>query len=246
MEQGTPMSRSAIAAASLLCWTMVWPLAAANGRAADEPRSSPNVTDSLRNAGWMLLTVPGKAGARFNRRPDGAIEVSASNGVAFLYRSIPDDMGPKRRLAWRWRVDQPVPPTDLSQAGADDRSLAVHICFPAESETGSLWDGITRFATRVFAAPLSGKVLTYVWGGTRPRGVLMANPHLDPDGRIIVLRSGGAATGRWQMEEIDFVADFRKAFGYSPPAPAYLAISVDSDDTASRSRGAVADLVFGG
>ena len=105
---------------------------------------------------------------------------------------------------------------------------------------------MTRFATRVFAAPLSGKVLTYVWGGTRPRGSLLANPHLNPDGRIIVLRSGDGTTGLWQEEEIDFVADFRKAFGYIPPAPAYLAISVDSDDTASRSRGAVADLVFGG
>lgn len=96
------------------------------------------------------------------------------------------------------------------------------------------------------SAIAAASLLCWTMGLALGGGALMANPHLDPDGRIIVLRSGGAATGRWQMEEIDFVADFRKAFGYSPPAPAYLAISVDSDDTASRSRGAVADLVFGG
>ena len=247
MERGTVMSPSAIAGSSLLCWVLLWSwVAFANERTADELRPPSALSDSLRSAGWMLLTLPGKAGGRFDERSDGAIEVSANSGVAFLYRTIPNDMGPKRRLAWRWRIDRPVPPTDLSKAGEDDRSFAVHICFPVETGSGSLWDGMVRLATRVFAAPLSGKVLTYVWGGTRPRGALMANPHLEPDGRIIVLRSGDGATGFWQAEEIDFVADFRKAFGYNPPAPAYLAISVDSDDTASRSRGAVADLAFGG
>ncbi len=87
-------------------------------------------------------------------------------------------------------------------------------------------------------------MLTYVWGGNHPAGTVMVNPYFETKGRIIVLRSGNEPAGQWLMEEIDFEADFEKAFGYAPPAPIYVAISSDSDDTNSRTMGAVADLMF--
>ena len=46
------------------------------------------------------------------------------------------------------------------------------------------------------------------------------------------------------METVDFAADFRRAFGYAAPAPVYVAISADSDDTGSRTAGSVSALGF--
>jgi hypothetical protein len=40
------------------------------------------------------------------------------------------------------------------------------------------------------------------------------------------------------------VADYREAFGEGPPNPAQIAISADTDDTRSTSRGFVADIAF--
>jgi hypothetical protein len=239
----TGMGLGILCAAGLLF--LAAPAAANDGEAVDRRGSETAVSAELRRDGWKLLSVPGKTPACFARQGLGGIRLSAENGVAFLYRRVPGDVGAKHRLAWRWRVDQPVPVTDLSKIGRDDRSLAVHLVFPMKSDDLPLWERISRAVTRIAAPPLAGKVLTYVWGGIQTRGERLANPHLGAHGRLIVLRSGDQPTGRWFMEEIDFAADFRKAFGYSPPPPIFLAISTDSDDTAGRSLGVIADLVFG-
>ncbi len=202
------------------------------------------LSTELQSAGWRLLKVPGREKAEFTQRSPDSIYIKADKAVAFLYRSVDDDMGPKRRLVWNWWVEQAVPPTDLSRAPGDDRSLAVHLVFPVDEERLSLWERIEIALTRLVSPPMAGIVLTYVRGGTNPQGTVLTNPCLNRQGKIIVLRSGDGPVGRWHMEEIDFVADFRDAFGYRPPAPTFVAISADSDDTGSRAFGAVADLAF--
>ena len=164
--------------------------------------------------------------------------------MAFLDRPLDESMELNRRLVWRWRVDAAVPPTDLSRAPGDDRSLAVHVVFPLDQDRLSFWERVESAVTGMVAPPLAGLVLTYVWGGTQAEGSVVPNPFFDAKGRIIVLRNGAAALGRWTAEDIDFVADFRAAFGYEPPAPSYIAISSDSDDTGSLSRGVIAELEF--
>ena len=221
------------------------PAGANDGESAGRPESEAAVPAELSRDGWKLLSVPGKAAAEFAMEDSGSIRIIAENAVAFLYRPLEGGMGEKRRLAWRWRVDEAVARTDLSKVGEDDRSLAIHLVFPIESETLSFWERVDLALTRMVAPPMAGKVLTYVWGGTQARGASLPNPHFEENGAIIVLRSGDEPTGRWVMEEIDFVADFREAFGYTPPPPIFMAISSDSDDTAGSCLGAVADLVFG-
>jgi hypothetical protein len=211
-----------------------------------ESGTAGGLPSDLRREGWRLLKVPGKAQAEFTKQGLGAIAISADKAVAFLYRPLDPAMGPKRRLAWSWRVDRAAPPTDLARAPGDDRSLAVHLVFPVDAERLFLLERMELALTRLVAPPLAGRVLTYVWGGDHPEGSVLINPHLDRQGRIIVLRSGFATLGNWKTEGIDFADDFRKVYGSSAPAPAFLAISADSDDTASRIFGAVADLTFGG
>jgi hypothetical protein len=61
-----------------------------------------------------------------------------------------------------------------------------------------------------------------------------------------VLRPADSLTGQWFEERVDLVADYREAFGEGPPNPAQIAISADTDDTRSTSRGFVADIAFVG
>ncbi len=222
------------------------PLGAASATRASADSAASRLSSELQAAGWRLLTVPGKAHAEFTERGRDSIAVSAENAVAFLYRPVGDGMAPKRRLLWSWRVDRAAPPTDLSRAPGDDRSLAVHLVFPVDEDRLPFWERMEIALTRFVAPPLAGKVLTYVWGGTHPTGTLLTNPYLKGQGHIIVLRSGDEPVGQWLMEEIDFVADFQKAFGYRPPAPAIIAISADSDDTGGRIIGTVTGLAFEG
>jgi hypothetical protein len=195
-------------------------------------------------AAWKLLKIPGKAVTAFAAGPHGAIKVSASDSVGFLYRNAADMSGTGSLLSWRWRVDMTPPPTALDVKGMDDRPLAVHVWFGDEGRSGSDWGLKARLGAWLFDQPLPGKMLTYVWGGTAKRGDVMKNPYRESAGQIIVLRPGDSAIGTWFEESVDFAADFEAAFGYRPGMPAYIAVSADTDDKGGRSMGTVTDIAF--
>lgn len=192
--------------------------------------------------GWEILKIPGKPATEFRAAPDGAIEVFASESVGFLYRDLSKSTAMVKRLSWRWRVDMTPPSTDLSVKGQDDRPLAVHICFDTEDAPPSRWSLLDQVGKWTRRSPLRGKVLTYVWGGTRGRGDRIENPYFRSKGQIIILRPGDSPTGRWFMESIDIASDFEKAFGYPPPMVRLIAISADTDDKRGKSLGKIADL----
>ena len=199
------------------------------------------IEPDLERAGWKVLTLSRKPPTQFVGRADGTIEVTAESSVAFLYRDVPTASQHKRYLSWRWRVDLAMLPTDLSRKGYDDRPLALHVSFPSPANEGDIWQRLRR---AFIGVPLSGKLITYVWGGTGQRGDKLVNPHVEGDGVMYILRSGYTPPGQWFAEKINIAADFERAFGYEAPPPMYIMVSADTDDTESRSIGWIADIVF--
>lgn len=195
---------------------------------------------------WDMVTMPGRNATRFVCAGDG-VEIEASSAVAFLYRTSQPAEAAATRLAWRWRVDAAPPATDLSQRGADDRPVAVHLVFPADGEGVNLLRRLgAAMRGAIAGAPFAGRVLTYVWGGTGEPGALIASPYMAGDGYLIVLRNGTTPLGEWMDEAVDFRADFQRAFGGDAPAPIYVAVSADTDDRGGVSRAGVAALRFEG
>ena len=197
----------------------------------------------LARSGWKTWSFPGIASTDFSGLADGGIVVSANKSSALLYRPLPKSGRSYRSLAWKWRVDQPIPATDLTRKGGDDRPLALHIWFPEVEEETGLFDRIGDFITKdVAGLPEAGKILTYVWGGQQAPGESFVNPYTGAKGRMIVLRSDDAECGRWYRERIDFAADYRRLFGHRAPAPMYIALSADSDHTGGHSVGQISEL----
>lgn len=214
-------------------------LLAAPGQAGTLPTAV-----DLEAAGWRQLTLPGKSPNQFLGRPDGAIEVRTSDSASFLYIDVSSKSANARYLTWRWRVEQASASTDLTQKGADDRPLALHVWFPERGGDRDPWELLSGAVAWAFDVPVPGKVLTYVWGGRSERGAYMANPYLEDDGMMVVLRPGDAPKGRWFEESIDIVADFEMAFGYPAPPAAYVAVSADFDDTMGTSKALIADIML--
>lgn len=178
----------------------------------------------LADAGWRVLPFGDKPPTRFDVDADGAIEVAAAGGAAFLYRPVTASEAAARR---------------------DDRPLAVHVFFAMEAERTGFLAGIWReMRARLFGAPFAGRLVTYMWGGTASAGTRLANPHLPDDGGIVVLRDGTALLSDWQDESVDLAADYRAAFGTPAPSPAYIAVSADADDLGGDSLGWVSDLAL--
>ena len=52
---------------------------------------------------------------------------------------------------------------------------------------------------------------------------------------LIPLQQGSTNAGKWMVESINVIKDYRQAFGESPPAQASLAVMNDSDNTGESS-----------
>jgi len=199
----------------------------------------------LAGDGWRILPFGDKPPTRFRTDADGAIEVAAGGGAAFLYRPVAVGEGTSLRLIWRWRVDRAPPPSDPAAAGRDDRPLAVHVFFAVDAARTGFFAGLWReVRARVLGAPFAGRLITYMWGGTAPAGTRLANPHVPADGGIVVLRDGGGPLGKWRDEAVDLAADYRAAFGEPAPPPAFIAVSADADDLGGQNLGRITDLAF--
>lgn len=191
---------------------------------------------------WKENTFSDIPATEYLVKADGTILIIANQSSSILHRRL----SPKERegtaLAWEWRVQDPVPPTDLTQKGEDDRAVAVHIWF--KDKKGGLFAGIKRSLAKLSGRSLRGKAISYTWGGTQEPGTVLENPFMKGDGVIIVLRGEEAPTGKWIRERVDFMADFEAAFGYRPDPPKGIAISGDSDNTGVMSRASVRDIHF--
>ncbi|WPB86446.1 DUF3047 domain-containing protein [Sediminicoccus rosea] len=188
---------------------------------------------SLMAEGWSCLDVPGRTPTRFVGRPQGTVVMTAESAVGFLLRPTrPDELlGGDYRLAWRWRVLAAPAPSDAATIGADDRPASVHLLFAGAGRGGGLGAALRRrLRAGLLGSAFSGRVLTYVWGGRAPPGTVSANPHIAPDGALIVLRGPEAPLRAWHDEKVDPAADYRAAFGEVAPPPTHLALSADTDD----------------
>lgn len=208
-------------------------------------KAAAEVEPRLEARGWRELTFDDQRPNRFTlEEPDG-VRVESRGTVSVLYRPARVDLDATPVLAWRWRVDAAPPPTDVTRKGGDDRALAVYVAFAFDPERAGTFERLKRATlSRLTGRELPGRVLTYIWGGDGSDRGWFDNPYLQGAGKMRVLRGPEAATGTWIEERVDLVAEHRAAFGYPPSPPTELSISADTDDTASRGAGVVADLGF--
>ncbi|MGI9435988.1 MAG: DUF3047 domain-containing protein, partial [Geminicoccaceae bacterium] len=165
--------------------------------------------------------------------------------VSLLQLPVAVDIEAQPTLHWRWCVTKPAPGTDLSEKGEDDRSLAIYVAFPFVAAEASAFEKLERkIIEKTAGKDAPGRVLMYVWGGKLERGAVVSSPYMGDSAMMKILRSSRTPTGQWFEEQIDIADDYRTAFGSEPPDPIYIAISADTDDTDSASKGIVMDLEF--
>lgn len=214
-------------------------------------------TDGALNPAWRFVGFPKKhadlPATRFEAaRVDGAaaLQVSTASSYGTLVHDLKD--APPARLQWRWRLDQPlsggttVP--DLTTKAGDDAALKVCAMFDHPLERVPFVERtVLRIARSVSGENLPAATVCYVWDSAAPAGLQGANPYTRRV-RYISLRGNETPAGQWVNERRDLAQDFATLFadelpagGAVPPLRSVL-IGADSDNTASRSSGWVADL----
>jgi hypothetical protein len=214
-------------------------------------------TDGALNPAWRFVGFPKKhadlPATRFAAaRVDGeaALQVSTASSYGTLVHDL--NGAPPARLQWRWRLDQPLTggqgPADLRSKGGDDAALKVCAMFRHPLERVPFVERtVLRIARSISGEDLPAATICYVWDSAAPAGLQGANPYTRRV-RYISLRGSDTPTRQWVSESRDLAQDFATLFAdelpagaATPPVDAVL-IGADSDNTASRSTGWVADL----
>ncbi|PPB80922.1 Protein of unknown function (DUF3047) [Albidovulum inexpectatum] len=164
------------------------------------------------------------------------LDVISDGTVSMLWRPVDRADWSARRASWRWNVTRSVPATDLTRKGGDDRNLALYFVFLPQAEAERL---AGSGSIRSLLQNPEARVLVYVWGGAHRRGQILPSPYLDRRGKTVILRSSGTGS---HAESVDLAADHARAFGTPPGALVGLAVSADSDDTASAIRATIEQL----
>jgi Protein of unknown function (DUF3047) len=182
-----------------------------------------------------------------------AVKVVTASSYGTLVHDLKDAL--PARLQWRWRLDQPLSggqaAPDLRTKAGDDAALKVCAMFDHPLDRVPFVERtVLRIARSVSGEALPAATVCYVWDSGRAAGLQGANPYTRRV-RYISLRGNETPTGQWVTENRDLARDFATLFadelptGSAVPPLRTVLIGADSDNTASRSSGWVADLRTG-
>ena len=143
-----------------------------------------------------------------------ALRIKSDGSASALWHDLRNSHPDGRLLSWRWRVDTEV-----------------------EADSGHARDERDRrgddYRARVLVIFDRDRALCYVWASSEAVGSVFPSPR-DERVTTIVLRTGDAQLGEWQMEQRDIARDYTSTWGESPETLSALALIVDTDDTDSR------------
>ncbi|WP_458789978.1 DUF3047 domain-containing protein [Yoonia sp. MH D7] len=164
------------------------------------------------------------------------LSMTSNGSVSIAWSRVDPSNWDANSASWAWTVNQSVPATDLSRKGGDDRNISLYFVFvPADVAPTLNGAGIRSLLGRDDV-----RVIQYAWGGNNAIGAVIASPYgKSGTGVTIPLRQAGTGSA---SERVDLAADYARAFGGQKGSLIGLAVSGDSDDTASVISAAIGNL----
>ena len=143
---------------------------------------------------------------------------------------------------WRWKVDNLLARADLTTKAGDDVPIRVYIAFAYDPKRAGILEKAQYEAVRLLYGeyPPHGS-LTYCWSSKAyPRDIITSA--YTGRAKMILLEQGQAKVGSWVAEQVDILADYRRAFGADPPEKATIGIMNDSDNTHGAATSYITDI----
>ncbi len=170
------------------------------------------------------------------------VHAKADSSASGLYVPLRErDAG---MLRWTWKTSGIIRNADNSHGPREDSPLRLFVAFDGDKGTLPLKDQLMYEMARLTTGrEMPYATLMYIWGGQRPEGALVKNPHTDRV-RMIVVDSGTKHANQWRCHERDLRADYRKAFGTDPGRVIAVGIMTDTDNTKSQAEAWYGDIAL--
>ncbi len=170
-----------------------------------------------------------------------AVRAVSRGGASGLIRRHRIDPSTHPMLTWRWRVNDTVANGNAFTKDGDDFAARLFVTFDHDPGLGGR---IKRSALRALGYDdVPTRALNYVWARRAPTDTVFASAHTDWV-QMIPVERGSTRTGVWVVESRDVRADYRRAFGESPPAITGVAIMTDTDNTGGTATAYYGDIAF--
>ena len=151
------------------------------------------------------------------------------------------DLRKTPRLRWRWKLEVALNArADERTKDGDDFAARVYVAFAFVPERAGLLERARhRLSVSLYRERLPGSAINYVWTRAEPLGAIWENPFA-PTSKMVSL--GRGTLNDWRDEEVDLLADYERLFRAAAPAPLFLALMTDSDNTCQEARAFYADF----
>ena len=134
-------------------------------------------------------------------------------------------------ISWRWKVKNVYAKGNALTRSGDDYPLRIYVLFKYDPASAGLAQRIEYNLIKSIRGEFPpDSSLNYIWANRQPIGSVIPNAYTDR-AMMIVVETGRSRLNSWITEQVDALADYRRAFGHEPPKEARLAVMSDADNT---------------
>ena len=197
-------------------------------KASDAPTLAVGFDGATENNGlpasWKLSVRAGTADAGIAPENNRQIlHIKCREASFSLERTLPVDPADYPYISWTWKAVRLPLLGDVRQKGHNDQALQLLVAFE------------------------NRRVLSYVWDSNAPEGAVVDESIGWPVNlaiKVIVVKSGGADTGKWITLKRNICEDYRAFFNGPPPGVQGVRIQSNTQYTRDTAEGYVWDIVF--
>lgn len=176
-----------------------------------------------------------------NRWVVKAVSLGSASG---LIHTVEIDPGQYPTLTWRWKVENLLEKSNLTEKSGDDHPARIYIGFEYDRSNFNWMERLFYWMLRVFyGKDYPSRAINYIWATREPQGTVRPSPYTDWV-RTIVVESGEKNLGRWVEVERNIYEDYTQAFGEPPPRITGVGIMTDSDSTGGKAVAYYGDILF--
>lgn len=229
-------------------WVWMLALMPALALAAQPARFSSAPPSAALPVGWSVQPIPKvERQTRFDLVDDSGTTVlraRADNAAASLRQTFNIEPRDQGQLRWRWKTDRVLEKADITSKSGDDYSARLYVFFDRQPAQMSFGERVAYKLGRArYGDQLPPAALCYVWDNKQAVGTIRDNAYTGFV-KMIVATSGKAKQGHWVSLQRNVSADYKRAFGTSPPRITGIAIAVDTDNTGESTISYFGDIQF--